>query len=155
MVSRSVKIKIALIVLAVLVLFTPFLYPAFSCRIEKEQLRTSVGSPLLIAGPSGAILTMKITIQNAAGCDANIELLQFTMYRLIYNNTTEDVSLNDTQAVHTTIPAGGNFTVNFAFDQPFREGPRAVLVRIAIILQDGSSLEVFDGAINTTAGQKP
>jgi len=156
MVSRSIRIKIALIVLAVLVLFTPFLYPSFTCRIEKEQLHTSVGSPRWIVGPEGGILTMKITIQNAARCDANIESLQFTMYRLINpDNTTEDVSLNDTQAVHTTIPAGGNFTVNFAFEQPFKVGPRAVLVKIAIILQDGSSLEVFDGAIDTTAEQKP
>ena len=154
MVSRSTRIKILLIVLAIVVLFIPFLYQ--TCRIEKEQLHTSVTSPRWIVGPEGGILTVKITIENSAGCDANIESLQFRMYRLIHpDNTTEDVDLQDTQVIHTTIPAGGNATTNFAFEQPFRVGPRAVLVKITIIFQDGSSLEVFDGPIDTTTRQQP
>jgi hypothetical protein len=156
MVSRSSRIKILLIVLAVLVLFIPFLYPLSTCRIEKQQLHMSVAFTRWIVGPEGGILTMKITIENSAGCDANVESLQFTMYRLIYpDNTTEDVSLNDTQLIGTTIPAGGNFTTNFAFEQPFSVGPRSVLMKITVILQDGSSLEVFDGPIDTTVQQKP
>jgi hypothetical protein len=154
MVSRSSKIKILLIILAVLVLFAPFLYS--TCRIESQQLHVSVASIRWIVGPEGGILTMKITIENSARCDANVQSLQFTMYRLINpDNTTQDVSLNDTQLIGTTIPAGGNFTVNFAFDQPFTVGPRSVLMRITVILQDGSSLEVFDGPIDTTVHQKP
>jgi len=154
MVSRSTRIRILLIVLAIVVLFIPFLYQ--TCRIEKEQLHASVASPRWIVGPEGGILTLKITIENSAGCDADIESLQFRMYRLIHpDNTTEDVDLQDTQVIHTTIPAGGNATTNFAFGHPFRVGPRAVLVKITIILQDGSSLEVFDGPIDTTIGQQP
>jgi hypothetical protein len=153
MVSRSVRIKILLVTLAILVLLMPFLLPP-TCQIGKGQLHTSVTSPRWIVGPEGGILTIKITIENNAGCDANVETLQFTIYRLIYGNTTEDVDLNDAQVIHTTIPAGGNATVNFAFEQPFSEGPRAVLVRITIILQDSSSLEVFDGAIDTTVRQE-
>ena len=149
MVFRSSRIKILLIVLAVLVLFIPFLYP--TCRIDSQQLHMSVAFTRWVVGPEGGILTMNITIENSAGCDANVKSLQFTIYRLIYSdNTTEDVSLNDAQLIGTTIPAGGNFTTNFAFEQAFSVGPRSVLMRITVILQDGSSLEVFDGPVDTT-----
>jgi len=155
MVSRSIRIKIVLIVLAILVLLTPFLYP--TCRIEKEQLHVSISSTMWVANPEGGILTMKITIENSAGCDAKAESLQFRIYRLIYpDNTTEDVDLSDTQVIHNTIPAGGNFTMNFAFGQPFTvEAPQTVLAKITIILEDGSSLEAFDGPINTMMAQEP
>jgi len=154
MVSRSTRIKIALIVLAILVLLIPFIYP--TCRVEKEQLHISISSTKWILGPEGGILTMSISIENAAGCDASVESLQFEIYRLIYpDNTTEDVNLVDTQAIHTTIPAAGNVTTNFAFGQPFTAGPRTVLAKIAVTLGDGSSLEVFDGAIDTTTAEQP
>ena len=154
MVSRSSRIKIALIVLAVLVLLIPFLYP--TCRVEKEQLHISIASPKWIVGPEGGILTMKITIENGAGCDVNVGSLQLRMYRLIYpDNTTEDVDLLDSQDIHATIPTGGNVVTNFAFVQPFLVGPRIVLAKITIIFEDGSSLEVFDGPIDTTAGEQP
>jgi len=147
MVSRNTRIKIILIALAILVLLTPFLYP--TCRIEKEQIRVSISSIKWIVGPEGGILTMKISINNTAACDANVESLQFRIRGVIYSNTSEDVDLSDTQVIHTTIPAGGNVTVNYAFDMAFTAGPRAVLAKITIILQDGSSLEVFDGRIET------
>jgi hypothetical protein len=154
MVSRSTRIKIALIVLAILVLLIPFIYP--TCRVEKEQLHISISSTKWILGPEGGILTMRISIENAAGCDASVESLQFEIYRLIYpDNTTEDVNLVDTQAIHTTIPAAGNVTTNFAFSQPFTVGPQTVLAKIAVTLGDGSSLEVFDGAIDTTTAEQP
>jgi len=155
MVSRSTRIRILLIVLAVLVLSVPFLYP--TSRIQKEQLHVGVASTQWIAGPGGAILTMKITMKNDAAYDANIESLQFRIYRLIYpDNTTQDVDLNDTQVIHTTIPAGGNVTVNYAFEQPFTVGPpRAVLAKITLVFQDGSSVEVFDGPIDTTPREQP
>jgi len=151
MVSRSTRIKIFLIVMAMLVLLVPFLYQ--TCQIGKEQLRTSVTSPMWVVGPEGGVLTTKVTIENNAGCDANIESLEFRMYKLIYaDNTTEEVDMQDKQVIHTTIPAGGNATINFAFGQPFRVGPRIIMVKITVVLQDGSSLEVFDGPIDTTAG---
>jgi hypothetical protein len=153
--SPSTRIKIVLIVLAILVVLAPFLYP--TCRIEKEQLHVGISSIRWIVGPEGGILTMKISIKNSAGCDANVESLQFRIYKLIYaDNTTEDVDLLDAQVIHTTIPAGGNVTTNYAFSQPFSAGPRDVLAKITIILGDGSSLEVFDGQIETVetpAGQ--
>ena len=153
MVSRSTRIKIVLVVLAMLVLLIPFLYP--TCRVEKEQLHISISSTKWIVGPGGGILTMKIGIENGAGCDASVESLQFRMYRLIYpDNTTEDVDLLDAQEIHTTIPAGGNVVTNFAFVQPFAVGPRIVLAKITIIFEDGSSLEVFDGPIDTTAAEQ-
>jgi len=152
MVSRSTRIKIVLVVLAVLVLLIPFLYP--TCRVEKEQLHISISSTKWIVGPEGGILTMKIDIENGAGCDASVESLQFRMYRLIYpDNNTEEVDLLDEQVVHTTIPAGGKIETNFAFGQPFTVGPRTVLAKITIILGDGSSLEVFDGPIDTTTAE--
>jgi hypothetical protein len=152
MVSRSTRIKITLVVLAILVLLIPFLYS--TCRIEKEQLHTSIASTKWIVGPDGGILTMKITIENSAGCDANVESLQFRIHKLVYpDNTTEDVDLSDTQEIHTTIPAGGKLSTNFAFGQPFIVGPRTVLAKITIILEDGSSLEVFDGPIETTTAE--
>jgi hypothetical protein len=155
MVSRSAGIKIILIALAVLVVFIPFLYP--TCRIQKEQLHVSITSPQWIPTPEGAILTLKMKIENNAGCNASIESMQFSMYRLIRpDNTTEDVDLQDTQVIHTTIPSGGNVTVNYAFDYPFTGlGPRIVLAKITLILGDGSSLEAFDGAIDTTGAQQP
>jgi len=149
MVSRSTRIRIVLIALAILVLLIPFLYP--TCRVEKEQLHVSIHSTNWIVGPEGGILTMKIDIENSAGCDASAESIQFRMYRLIYtDNTTEDVDLMDEQVIHTTIPAGGKIETNFAFGQPFTVGPRTVLAKIIVILGDGSSLEVFDGPIDTT-----
>jgi len=154
MVSRSTRIKIVLIVLAILVLLIPFIYP--TCRVEKEQLHISISSTKWIISPEGGILTMKIAIENSAGCDASVESLQFEVYKLIYpDNTTQDVNLLDTQAIHTTIPAGGNVTTNFAFSQPFTAGPRTVLAKIAVTLGDGSSLEVFDGAIDTMTAEEP
>jgi hypothetical protein len=130
------------------------MYP--TCRVEKEQLHVSISSTNWIVGPEGGILTMKIAIENSAGCDATVESLQFAIYRLIYpDNTTQDVNLLDTEVIHTTIPAGGNVTTNFAFGQPFTAGPRTVLAKIAVTLGDGSSLEVFDGAIDTTTANSP
>ena len=112
-----------LVVLAILVLFTPFLYSNFRMRIEKQQLHVSVTSPRWVVTPEGGILTVKIVVENNAGCDANIESFQFRMYRVVHvDNTTEDVDLQDTQVIHITIPAGGNVTVNYAFDQPFTVG---------------------------------
>jgi hypothetical protein len=152
--SRSTRIKIALIAIAVMVLLAPFLYP--TCRIAKEQLHVGISSIKWIVGPEGGILTMKISIKNDATCDANVESLQFRMYKLFYpDNTTQDVNLLDAQAIHTTIPAGGNITTNYAFAQPFSEGPRAVLAKITIILGDGSSLEVFDGLVETVETPAP
>ena len=149
MVSRSIRIKIMLTVLALLVLFIPFLYS--TCRIEKEQLHISIASTKWIVGPEGGILIMNMTIENGAACDANVESLQFRIYRLIYSdNITEDVDLPDTQVIHTAIPAGGKAVTNYAFDQSFTVGPRVVLAKITVILEDGSSLEVFDGPIDTT-----
>jgi hypothetical protein len=149
MMSRSTKIKTGLIVMAIVVLLIPFLYP--TCPIGKEQLLVSIPSTKWIVGPEGGILTMKISIKNSAECNASVESLQFTMYRLIYSdNTTEDVDLSDTQVIHTVIPAGGETVINFAFAQPFRVGPRSILAKIALILEDGSSLDVFDGPIETT-----
>ena len=158
MVSRGTTIKLLLIVLAVLILFTPFLYP--TCRIEKEQLHTSVTSPEWIGNPEGGVLTMKITIDNSAACDASIESLQLVIYRLIFpDNTTQDVDMQETQSVHTTVPAGGNVTVNIAAEWPFEPGavprPLAVQAKIAVIFQDGSSLEVFDRLIDTTPDNNP
>jgi hypothetical protein len=151
--SRSTRIRLLLIVLATVVLFIPFLYP--TCQVGNEELQTSVSSPQWIGSPEGAILTMKITVENIAGCDAKIESLQFRMYRLIYfDNSTEEVDLLDGQVVHTTIPAGGKFEVNFAFGQPFNVHPRIVLVKIAVVLQDGTSLEVFDGPIDTAPAEQ-
>jgi len=153
MASRSTRIKIVLIVLAILVLLIPFIYP--TCHIEKEQLHISISSTQWIIGPQGGILAMKIGIENGAGCDASVESLQFRMYRLIYpDNTTEDVDLIDAQVIHTTVPAGGNVTANFAFDQPFTVGPRTIMAKITVILGDGSSLEVFDGPIDTATAEE-
>jgi hypothetical protein len=149
MASRSARVKIVLIVMAIAVLLIPFLYP--TCQIGKEQLHVSISSTEWIVGPEGGILTMKIGIKNSAKCSASVESLQFTMYRLIYSdNTTEDVNLSDTQVIHTGIPAGGEVVTNFAFAQPFRVGPRTVVAKIALILEDGSTLDVFDGPIETT-----
>jgi hypothetical protein len=153
MTSRSTKIKISLIVLAILVLFIPFLYP--TCRVDKEQLHTSVSSPQWMGSPEGGILTMKIAIENDAGCDAQIESLQFRMYRVVYpDNATEEVDILDGEVVHTTIPAGGNFTMNFAFSQPFSLRPRSILAKITVVLQDGASLEVFDGPIESPPAEQ-
>jgi hypothetical protein len=140
-----------LVVLAILVLFIPFLYP--TCRIGKEQLHISIDHVQWVPDPRGGILTMRISIENRAGCDANAESLQFKIYRLIYSdNTTQDLDVSDTQEIHATIPAGGTVVTNFAFGQPFNAGPRTVLAKITIF-EDGSSLEVFDGPIETTTAE--
>lgn len=153
MVSARTRTRIILIALAILVLSIPFIYPG--CRIEREQLRISVTSTKWVVGPEGGVLTMNMTIENNAKCDVNLESLQFRIYRLLYpDNSTEDVDLVDTQGVPhgvATISAGGKFAMNYAFAQPFSVGPRAVLAKITVILADGSSLEVFDGEIDTTA----
>jgi hypothetical protein len=149
MVSRSTRIKIIFVMLAIFVLFVPFLYP--TCQIRKEQLHMSISSTQWIVRPEGGILIVNMTVQNDAPCDANVESVQFRTYRLIFpDNTTQDVDLLDAQAVHATIPAGGKIVTNFAFDHAFSVGPRTVLTKVSIILADGSSLEVFDGPIDTT-----
>jgi len=153
MVSQSTKIKIVLISLAVLVALTPFIYPA--CRISKEQVHVGITSTKWIIGPEGGILTMNMTIENSAKCDANIESLQVRTYRVVHaDNTTENVDLQDTQVIHMTILAGGNATLNYGFDQPFTGvKPQIVLAKMTFILGDGSSLEVFDGPIQIAAQQ--
>lgn len=153
MVSRNTRIKIILIALAMLVLLIPFMYP--TCRVEKDQLHVSISSTKWIMSPQGGVLTMKIGIENGAGCDASVESLQFRIYRLIYlDNSTEDVDLPDAQVIHATIPTGGMIETNFAFNQTFTVGPRTVLAKITVILGDGSSLEVFDGPIDTTTAEE-
>jgi len=152
MLSRNTRIKIMLIVLAILVLFMPFLYP--TCRVE-GQLHVSIAWTKWIVGPEGGILIVNMTINNDAGCDAMVESLQFRIYRLVYpDNSTEDVDMLDTQTIHTVVPAGGMVVTKFAFDHPFTVGPRTVLTKITIILEDGSSLEVFDGPIETTTAEE-
>ena len=152
MVSRNTIIKIVLVSLAVLVVLMPFILP--TCRISKEQVHVSITSTKWIVGPEGGILTMNMTIENSAGCDANVESLQFRIYRLIYsNNTTENVDLVDAQVIHATIPAAGRLVMNAGFGQPFTIGPRAVMAKITFVFADGSSLEVFDGLIDTTGQQ--
>jgi len=155
MVSPKTRTRMILVTLAILVLSIPFIYPP-GCRIEREQMQISVTSTKWIVGPEGGVLTMRIAIENKGGCDVNLQSLRVRIYRLIYgDNTTEDVDLVETQGVPqgvATISAGGRFEMNYGFAQPFSVGPRAVLAKITVILEDGSSLEVFDGEINTTAG---
>jgi len=151
MVSRRMSIRIALILLAIVVLSIPFFYRG--CQIREEQLQMTVESAKWVVGPDGGILTMKLIIDNKADCDADLRSIKFSLYRLInFDNTTQEVDIMEEQSVFQTVGAGGKLEMNYAFGQAFvGEAPRAVVARITLVLEGGSSLEVFDGEIQTTS----
>jgi LEA14-like dessication related protein len=154
MVSRKTKIRIALVAFAIFVLSIPFFYTG--CRIETGQLQASVASTKWVGTPEGSSLTMKITMENKAACDAAVKSLQFRIYRLIYSdNTTEEVDVQDTEALGLTVPARGTAEIGYVFNETFSEMPRVIRAEITLYLEDGSSLRVFDGEIETTSVQIP
>jgi len=154
MVSRRWKMRAILIVLAVVVFSIPFIYQG--CRIQEGQLQATPTSTKWVVTPDGGVLTMTIVVENKAGCNASLTSLEFRIYRLLYeDNSTEDVDLLDTQPLLLSIGPGTQVEINYAFAQAFTQKPKAVMARITLLLEDGSSIEVFDGLIETAAIQAP